>query len=85
MDSSSSSVYVRVRAKKRQPGYVAKRDSFDGSLHHKSEVGWVSESFPNKWFSSFPNLHAYRHEMRHPQQEVEEDEPAVVGADYVDE
>ena len=82
---TSENAYVRVRAKNRQPGYIAKRDSYDGSLHHKSEVGWVSESFPNKWFSSFYNLHAYRHEGRHPRLEAETDEPPVVGADYVDE
>ena len=55
-----SSVIVSVRGRGSFKPFRAKRDSFDKTLHHISEVGWTSASAEGKWFHSFHTMQAYK-------------------------
>ena len=43
--------------------YMAKQDSYDGSLHHKDEVGYKmagDDVYDSYWFSSWTNMMAFK-------------------------
>lgn len=84
-------VVVQVRGRGPWKSHKAKKDSFDHTLHHISEVGYTSAKAEGKWFSSFHNMQAYKEkqqnrlcfEVEYDEETGDEVVQSVVGAVFI--